>query len=358
MSHLDEGRLQELLDGEIPSAELPPIQAHLASCAECRARLDEARGIGAEADRLIETIDLADAPARVVPRVVTARPRAWIRNLAWAATVVIAAGLGYSARTTGVPNLTRPAVNDESVAAADKKAVNGPVLPAPPAEPETAAAQAPPPRTPAPTRRTATRAAANQPTLEGARNLTAGSVANAAKLELETAAAKETRQTAAAGEPESVQKKPKSPVVARLRLDETKVAGAAEGGKALVAPASVAPTPLERRPVDSLTTKDQPRLDTRSNDAFLNLMRGAPAPVEVTFSEALRRLNGSIRLIEGLVPVRLEVLGPDVRVVYPLAAGELVLAERLENGTLTYRLLAPAGFPADSLERLRARVRD
>ena len=72
----------------------------------------------------------------------------------------------------------------------------------------------------------------------------------------------------------------------------------------------------------------------------------------------MKRLNGSLRLIEGLVPVRLEVLGPDVRVVYPLTKGELLLSQRLENGKIVFRLEAPLGFPVDSLERLRARVRE
>lgn len=99
MPHLDEGILHELLDGEIPSSELPPIQAHLAACSECRARLEEAREFAADADRLIETIELTEreSPRRtVIPPRPPARP--WGRDLAWAATVVVAVGAGYLAR--------------------------------------------------------------------------------------------------------------------------------------------------------------------------------------------------------------------------------------------------------------------
>ena len=123
------------------------------------------------------------------------------------------------------------------------------------------------------------------------------------------------------------------------------------------------------RPVKPSAPKAAPPaqpLNLRAQGAFKSsvsrldelVVAGASPPVEITFPEALKRLNGSLRLIEGLVPLRLEALGADVRVVYPLRSGELVLAERLENGKLTYRLVAPAGFPGDSLEKLRLRVRD
>ena len=100
MSHLDAGVLHELLDGEIPSTELAPIQAHLAACAECRARLEEERQFLSDADGLVE---LLEVPAIVEPlpqRKPVVRSRtAWPRYVAWAASVVIAAGLGYSARS-------------------------------------------------------------------------------------------------------------------------------------------------------------------------------------------------------------------------------------------------------------------
>jgi hypothetical protein len=81
-------------------------------------------------------------------------------------------------------------------------------------------------------------------------------------------------------------------------------------------------------------------------------------PVEITFSAARRRLGDSLRLIEGLVPVRLEVIGAEVRVVYSLASGELALEQWLVDGRISYRLVAPTDFPPDSLRRLRARVRE
>jgi hypothetical protein len=100
-SHLDDGTIQELLDGEVPSTVLPPLQAHLAACAECRARLELARAMMAEADELIELLDEPAAPVQAAPAALPARriaSRPWIRQLAWAASVVIAVGAGWYAR--------------------------------------------------------------------------------------------------------------------------------------------------------------------------------------------------------------------------------------------------------------------
>ena len=51
-------------------------------------------------------------------------------------------------------------------------------------------------------------------------------------------------------------------------------------------------------------------------------------------------------------------MGAAVRVVYLTGFGELVLTQELENGRVRHTLIAPRGFPADSLQRLRARVRE
>ncbi|HSE53216.1 MAG TPA: zf-HC2 domain-containing protein, partial [Gemmatimonadales bacterium] len=114
MPHLDEGTLHALLDGEIPSAELPPIQAHLRGCAECRARLAEEQDLLAESDRLIEVLELPEAAPAAVP-LRNATRRVWPTRLAWAATVVLAAGLGYSARGSGPVEPAPPASRDSGV---------------------------------------------------------------------------------------------------------------------------------------------------------------------------------------------------------------------------------------------------
>lgn len=43
MGHVDDGTLNALLDGEMEAAEAAEVEAHLAGCAACAARFEEAR---------------------------------------------------------------------------------------------------------------------------------------------------------------------------------------------------------------------------------------------------------------------------------------------------------------------------
>ncbi len=67
MSHLDEGTLHALLDGELGGTELLEIEAHLGGCAACSARLQEARGFLEEADRLVGSVQYGGLAAVAVP---------------------------------------------------------------------------------------------------------------------------------------------------------------------------------------------------------------------------------------------------------------------------------------------------
>ena len=67
MSHLDEGTLHALLDGELETTEVAEIQAHLGSCASCGLRLREVKEFLAEADRLVAAVELGARPAAAVP---------------------------------------------------------------------------------------------------------------------------------------------------------------------------------------------------------------------------------------------------------------------------------------------------
>ncbi|MBA3659634.1 MAG: zf-HC2 domain-containing protein, partial [Gemmatimonadales bacterium] len=57
MSHLDEGLLHAMLDGELELGEVRQVQAHLGSCASCDTRLKEVRELMAESDRLVATLE-------------------------------------------------------------------------------------------------------------------------------------------------------------------------------------------------------------------------------------------------------------------------------------------------------------
>ncbi len=76
----------------------------------------------------------------------------------------------------------------------------------------------------------------------------------------------------------------------------------------------------------------------------------------ITFCDAMRQMNGRLRLIDGMVPTRLESRGAEVRVVYRVVEGELILAQQLVDGAPVVRIVAPAGFSADSVVKLRKQV--
>ncbi|TDJ54465.1 MAG: hypothetical protein E2O47_06005 [Gemmatimonadetes bacterium] len=105
MSHVEEGTLHAMLDGELTGEEVAAVKAHLDQCARCRALLDEVKEFVAEADTLIVALDEHTAPAeeggqaggRAVGRY-GGNVRPWYRRpqfLATAATLTLAIGAGY-----------------------------------------------------------------------------------------------------------------------------------------------------------------------------------------------------------------------------------------------------------------------
>jgi putative zinc finger protein len=124
MSHLDEGTLHALLDGELELAEVREIQTHLGTCAACDSRLQDVKQFLAEADRLVGAMETptGSARARIEPAPLPpARPVApsreppppwesapelllpdsgenlgyrWGRTFRWAAIVLVVFGIG------------------------------------------------------------------------------------------------------------------------------------------------------------------------------------------------------------------------------------------------------------------------
>lgn len=103
MPHPDEGTIQSLLDGELPADERARLELHFRSCADCAARLAEAREFHQEADRLVEMVVVPQPPARSRGR------RTPVRTLAWAASIVVAVAAGYWGR--GTTSTTPPATS-------------------------------------------------------------------------------------------------------------------------------------------------------------------------------------------------------------------------------------------------------
>jgi hypothetical protein len=126
MSHLDEGTLHALLDGELEMSEMAEIQAHLGSCAACGSRLREVKQFLMEADRLVAEVQVEsrgrapielprrepqpdESPFREPPDPWEGAPvllipdnpdpgelsRRWLKRLAWAASLLVIVGAGY-----------------------------------------------------------------------------------------------------------------------------------------------------------------------------------------------------------------------------------------------------------------------
>jgi hypothetical protein len=74
MSHLDEGTLHAMLDGELEPSDVAEIQAHLASCSSCGLRLREVREFLDEADRLIASVEMDGATAAPMRRAALEAP--------------------------------------------------------------------------------------------------------------------------------------------------------------------------------------------------------------------------------------------------------------------------------------------
>ena len=66
MSHVDEGTLHAFLDGELSSSERAGVDAHVAQCAACRARLAEERALLERASALLGSARPIERPAPAV----------------------------------------------------------------------------------------------------------------------------------------------------------------------------------------------------------------------------------------------------------------------------------------------------
>ncbi|MFZ5625031.1 MAG: hypothetical protein ACOY71_11485 [Gemmatimonadota bacterium] len=95
MSHLDEGTLMALLDGELGAVEADAARLHVRQCTACAERLSELQALSGEAARLLERLDGA---GRMEIGTETRRRRrtdGLARRLALAATIALAVGAGY-----------------------------------------------------------------------------------------------------------------------------------------------------------------------------------------------------------------------------------------------------------------------
>jgi hypothetical protein len=370
MSHLDEGTLHALLDGEIPSAALPAVEQHLTQCEACQARLAEARQFRDEAFGLIEALDatpalaesaagvvhFAAAPARALqpqlesvgssaPTRRRVGPR-WGRQLALAAIVILAVGLGF---TLGNFN-DRPA--DAGLARVEPSA----------ASPAEATAPAPaPPASP-----TDPRPGSSRLEREDGGSPSGRTPAKPAPQRL---------QSQADSSPEERRETKAAEALASARADkdaaktEQPSKKAADEAPATVKEVAAAPPPETRAAPEANRVLGKSAFRQRAGDTTLRtrlaggeadlqrMMVGSAGVSRVSAETAIKALGGAIKLVEGLTADRYERIGPVVRVVYRTPFGDVVLAQWRDDSVLAHRLLAPPTVPDDSVSAWLQRIR-
>jgi hypothetical protein len=338
MPHLDEGLLNALLDHELDETERLAAEGHLAACGDCRRLLDEVKALATEADRLVATVELPPARAAAAggppldpasPSVGTEaqlttekalgarRPRTaprW-RSIAWAASVVLAAGLGWY-----VSDL-RIAPHDQTLGDARREVGynQAPARPESAPVPSMKTAEAP---APAPAQ------AAPAPALAGGRTPVAQATSN----------------------------QPTKPARADAEARDLLATGVSEGVSSAAkvsppaAPPSAAPALGLERSGQVLMPRNATTVAKEAKDADESGFR------EVPMEEAVRTLAGSIRLVDGLQPDHIlrgtgnGVSGADpalplVRVVYQDPPGrELWLDQQRPLVDEGARLRASAGL--------------
>lgn len=110
MSHVDEGTLHAYLDGALPSSERAAVEAHLAQCTTCRAALAESRALLERASALLGSarpVERPVPPFEQIRRTPKRSPWRVRTSFAWAASLVLALGLGYYLRNPGNDSAAR-----------------------------------------------------------------------------------------------------------------------------------------------------------------------------------------------------------------------------------------------------------
>lgn len=300
MPHLDEGRLAALLDHELTGEEQREVEAHLATCQECHSLWQEIQAFATEADRLVATIEVPVRPSRPIPEVPAARlptprrPLPW-RTLAWAATLVLAVGLGYSMRGFSRAERAAPDTASDKLAAGPTAAQDAPSAAQPTNAPAqgTAAALDQAPRSNALAERPAPRPPAESAT-SPTENAELGNASGAAKPRSEP--------SLAAG-----QNAPASP----------------EARRDVTAPVAAAPPSRERASIDDAKALSQTAQPAAPPPGVAGFVGGAAGFRRVEMEQAVRVLDGAIRLVDGLEPTRI-LAGPGTRLGGADASREVI----------------------------------
>lgn len=337
MQHLDDGVIQELVDGEIPSRDLPPLQAHLAGCEACKSRLEAARMAATEADDLLLMLDEVEPEAAATaPMVVPIRTAHWSRNLAWAASLLLAAGLGFASRDVILP-VERGMPTDRGITVEPGKRDTELTAPANLDE-ERSASRIPRSESTEPDAPTGSASRAPRPESTDP-DAPPGSASRVARPDQAAPAA--APPTAALGTAAGAAQEGVRQSVGNLAETE------AARDLGVRRREGAAPTAAFDRAAPAISSQ------RALSDAAKSMVAARP----VDLPTAMRTLGGSIKLIDGMVPTRLDAVDDEVLVVYRVTWGEILLSQRRAGDRLEWHLTGPPGLPADSLAVLRGKVR-
>lgn len=327
MQHVDEGILHAFLDGELSPAEVTELERHTSVCVPCRTALAEAREFHAESKSMILALDV-DLPATRLATRPSPQPQplprtGWTRRmttLAWAASLIAAVGLGYSMR----PQFdTASDVVGAPIAA---------VTEAPTAAPSVGEAVQEAPATP--------------PALtegrRGARPLgysASGGAPAAPPTAAEGAGARDVAGVAQR-EPRRAEQAPVEPIVASPLPAAAPRALAAEGSDGRGERVYY----VDGVPVDSPIRRNE----------FGNFT--VTPPRRISLEEAVGHLGGSIQLIDGLSPQRVELLsGSEVPGADPARPVVRVYYEEPDLGMVTLDQQRPGpSFSSQRADELAA----
>ena len=375
MSHLDEGTLHALLDGELDITEASEVQSHLGTCVACGARLQEVKQFLAEADSLVGALEMpagaAAPPTPPPPRQsapyrrpsrepqtweetpvlllpdnaeALARRRRWLRTLRWAAMIAIVVGGGRLFLNFVRPHGSLPTGRDITTAA--------PAVPPAVASPEemrrserpVASAPTRPARAPAQNRPLAAKSSTQQSKVSAAEILvdSASDTAETAADAFADSVPAEAQTLAAAGaaaesvSTDSVATDSQAKDTVRPDDDLATRRAAAEALAELDRErrrerAAAATAALQRAPADEPAAESSPPTRTPEQRAQIYLRIG--------LDEAAKQLGRPVHVIEGMTP---EFMGltygrlvagadpnrPVVRVVYMDSRGRTILLDQ------------------------------
>jgi Putative zinc-finger len=392
MSHLDEGTLHALLDGELDLAEVSEVQKHLGGCVSCGSRLQEVKQVLAESHRLVGALEVPlraprqaapepprtasppppprhgheqgawdEPPVLLVPDPIDASlsRRKWLRRLSWAAVIAVVAVGGNLATNALRPS--RPLLPERDLTSAAPAVPPAVVSEEESRRPEStlavrsrAARPSAQTRSPAPTPAPSRARVAEQPApaagdqsadttalvqesavdseslaMAKVETDSVSQLAAAAGLAAESASNQGNTEAGGDSRGEDELATRRAAAAALAELDRERVRQRAN--------AATAALPPPARPDVEPVSEPAPRPPTLEQRAQIYLRIG--------LDEAVRQLGGPVHVIEGMTP---ELIGltrsqiipgsatnrPVVRVVYQDARGRMILLDqqRMEAG--------------------------